>query len=135
LNFVPFLGADSPKAVKKLMALSEPGKTRQRKPGPLASSNPASKRTSSVSSLQSTNSNSSLHASSKSHLSRPHLLSGTSRVADSNNAKSHERSKSDVTAIKLSAESSSVTSLTSLKKGENFNCKLVEEFRVNHSMF
>lgn len=115
MNFVPFLGADSPKAVKKLMALSEPGKTRPRKPGPLASSNHASKRTSSVSSLQSTHSNSSLHASAKSHLSKPHLLSGTSRVGDSNNAKSHERSKSDVTAIKLSAESSSVTSLTSLK--------------------
>jgi len=57
-------GADSPKAVKKLMALSEPGKTRQRKPGPL-SSNQASKRTSSVSSIHSNNSSSSLQASAK----------------------------------------------------------------------
>ena len=124
MNSDIFSGADSPKAMKKLMALSEPGKTRPRKHGPLASSNQASKRTLSVSSLQSTNSNSSHHSASKFHTSKPHILTGTNRVADSNNAKGHERSKSDVTAIKLSAESSSVTSLSSLKKGDHYNCKL-----------
>ena len=41
--FFLILGADSPKAVKKLMGLSEPGKTRQRKRVPLSSSTHTSK--------------------------------------------------------------------------------------------
>ena len=121
------LGADSPKAVKKLMALSEPGKTKQRKPGPLSKSSQASKRTSSVSSIHSNNSSSSLQASSKANITNHHVYkpTDTSRVyptlgpsqSQTTVGKGHERSKSDVAGIKLSAESSSVTSLTSLKKG------------------
>jgi len=120
--------------VKKLMALSEPGKTRQRKPGPLSSSSQASKRTSSVSSIHSNNSSSSLQASTKGHTLKP---TGSSKAGDNARiypalgssssqtsvGKGHERSKSDVAGIKLSAESSSVTSLTSLKKGHTSNGK------------
>ena len=130
------LGADSPKAVKKLMALSEPGKTRQRKPGPLSSSQ-ASKRTSSVSSIHSNNSSSSLQAAAKAHTLKHH---GSNKAVDNvriypalgssssqtSVGKCHERSKSDVAGIKLSAESSSVTSLTSLKKGHTSNSKCLE---------
>ena len=113
------------------MALSEPGKTRQRKPGPL-SSNQTSKRTSSVSSIHSNNSSSSLQASAKALTLKHH---GSNKAADNvriyptlgssssqtSVGKGHERSKSDVAGIKLSAESSSVTSLTSLKKGHTSN--------------
>ena len=129
--FFLILGADSPKAVKKLMALSEPGKTRQRKPGPLSSSTNTSKRTASVSSIHSNNSTSSIQMSSKGHISKHHGFPGSIKAIDNTRiypplasshsqasvGKGHERSKSDVAGIKLSAESSSVTSLTSLKKG------------------
>ena len=118
------------------MALSEPGKTRQRKPGPL-SSNQTSKRTSSVSSIHSNNSSSSLQASAKALTLKHH---GSNKAADNvriyptlgssssqtSVGKGHERSKSDVAGIKLSAESSSVTSLTSLKKGHTSNGKCQE---------
>ena len=126
-------GAESPKAVKKLMALSEPGKTRPRKQGPFITSGQTSKRTSSVSSIQSTHSSSSLPPSAKGHKSKSNNLIGnqiscdktnvhysvsaSSACQSSSSVKSHERSKSDLSAIKLSAESSSVTSLPSLKKG------------------
>ena len=132
-NYFLQLGAESPKAVKKLMALSEPGKTRPRKQGPFTTSGQTSKRTSSVSSIQSTHSSSSLPPSAKGHKSKTNNLIGTQISCDKTNVhysvsassagqssssiKSHERSKSDLSAIKLSAESSSVTSLPSLKKG------------------
>ena len=71
--------------------------------------------------------------SSKGHISKHHGFPGSNKAIDntriypplaSSNSqtsvgKGHERSKSDVAGIKLSAESSSVTSLTSLKKGHS----------------
>ena len=142
INVYIFAGADSPKAVKKLMSLSEPGKTRPRKAGPpQATSNQPSKRTSSVSSLQSTHSNTSLQASSNVNISKQqivneiqnknaerskpklHSMLVPSASQSMVSAKGHERSKSDVISIKLSAESSSVTSLTAFKKGNRSNGK------------
>ena len=119
------------------MALSEPGKTRQRKPGPQSSSTHTSKRTASVSSIHSNNSSSSLQAPSKGTISKHHGFPGSNKAtgntkmypplasshSQSSVGKGHERSKSDVAGIKLSAESSSVTSLTSLKKGHISNGK------------
>ena len=133
------------------MALSEPGKTRPRKQGPFTTSGQTSKRTSSVSSIQSTHSSSSLPPSAKGHKSKSHNLIGnqiscdktnvpysasaSSACQSSSSVKSHERSKSDLSAIKLSAESSSVTSLPSLKKGlgnhgQQFGRNLVIKFCV-----
>ena len=124
-----FAGAGSPQAARKLMALSEPGKTRPRK---TVSSVQIANRTSSVSSYKSTHSNSSLKTASKSSPTdqtmapgRSASTSNSSRTITSmstastqgSHPKSHERSKSDVTSVKLSAESSSVTSLHALRKG------------------
>ena len=103
----------------------------------MASSGQKSNRTSSVSSLQSTHSNSSLQVSSKARISKytatgsqsnnsepsriPSALAPSS--VQSNNSKRHERARSDVTSVKLSAESSSVTSLTALKRGSHTHSK------------
>ena len=121
------------------MALSEPGKTRPRKAGPFSSSGQTSNRTTSVSSLQSTHSNSSIQSHTKSHISHPNIVTGGHRSGGSsskmpsgvpsstshaNNTKCHERSRSDVTSVKLSAESSSVTSLPAIKRGVGSNGKL-----------
>merc|ERR1719460_1868425 len=78
-------GAESPKAVKKLMALSEPGKTRPRKQGPFITSGQTSKRTSSVSSIQSTHSSSSLPPSAKGHKSKSNNLIGNQISCDKTN--------------------------------------------------
>ena len=80
---------------------------------------------------------SSLQASSKGSISKHHGFPGSNKATDNTRmypplasshsqtsvGKGHERSKSDVAGIKLSAESSSVTSLTSLKKGHISNGK------------
>ena len=86
------LGTDSPKAVRKLMALSEPGKTRRHQPK---------------------HSVSSLHTN-PSPTTSPKLL-----------RKGHERSASETAApVSLSAESSSVAALTTVRKGEATTSKL-----------
>merc|ERR1719510_133427 len=82
-------GTDSPQAVRKLMSLSEPGKTRQRRAKH------------SVSSLHSINS-----------------PPGSPPPTNAKKVKGHERSQSDCSVaqpVSLSAESSSVTSLPARK--------------------
>ena len=83
--FFSFPGTDSPKAVRKLMALSEPGKTRRHQPK---------------------HSVSSLHTNPSPTASPKSLRKG------------HERSASETAApVSLSAESSSVATLTTIRKG------------------
>ena len=88
LIYLLFLGTDSPKAVRKLMSLSEPGKTRRHQPK---------------------HSVSSLHTNPSPPTSpKGHRKAGTG----------HERSVSETAPpVSLSAESSSVAALTSIKKG------------------
>ena len=84
-----FQGTDSPQAVRKLMSLSEPGRTRQRRAKH------------SVSSLHSINS-----------------PPGSPPPTNAKKVKGHERSQSDCSVtqpVSLSAESSSVTSLPARK--------------------
>ena len=85
--FQLFSGTDSPKAVRKLMSLSEPGKTRRRH--------------------QPKHSVSSLHT----NPSPPPSPKGPRKSG-------HERSVSETApAVSLSAESSSVAALTTIRKG------------------
>ena len=89
-----FPGTDSPQAVRKLMALSEPGKTRQRR---------------------AKHSVSSLHSMNSSPPASPPPV-------NAKKVKGHERSQSDCSVtppVSLSAESSSVTSLQSRIKNAN----------------
>ena len=96
-----FTGTDSPQAVRKLMSLSEPGKTRQRIRGAKHS----------VSSLHSINS------------------PPGSPPTHPKKVKGHERSQSDSTSggnaqpVSLSAESSSVTSVPARKQSHNLTGK------------
>merc|ERR1711953_338692 len=86
-------GTDSPQAVRKLMSLSEPGKTRQRR---------------------AKHSVSSLHSMNSPPASPPPV--------NAKKVKGHERSQSDCSVtppVSLSAESSSVTSLQSRIKNAN----------------
>ena len=89
MSFLLFTGTASPQAVRKLMSLSEPGKTRQRRAKH------------SVSSLHSINS-----------------PPGSPPPTNAKKVKGHERSQSDCSVtqpVSLSAESSSVTSLPARK--------------------
>ena len=89
ISFLLFTGTASPQAVRKLMSLSEPGKTRQRRAKH------------SVSSLHSINS-----------------PPGSPPPTNAKKVKGHERSQSDCSVtqpVSLSAESSSVTSLPARK--------------------
>ena len=89
------------------MSLSEPGKTRPRK------------MTSSVSSKTSLHSNTSPVTSPVMSGRRRQIGSSSSSSGQIAAVQSHGRSKSDVTApISLSAESSSVTTLPALRRGE-----------------
>ena len=122
------------------MALSEPGKTRQRKPGSAfqPTQQPSSKRTPSISSIHSTNSSIQALASATAKVSASsiHTRGDPHLVADSGNSmsKNHERSKSDVTSVKLSAESSSVTSLAALKRGAISKGKFEINIKPDHSV-
>ena len=98
LHFIAYFmlwisGTDSPQAVRKLMSLSEPGKTRQRR---------------------AKHSVSSLHSMNSPPASPPPI--------NAKKVKGHERSQSDCSVtppVCLSAESSSVTSLQSRIKNAN----------------
>jgi len=108
----PKFGAESPQAVRKLMSLSEPGKSRPRK------------LTSSVSSKSSLHSNTSPTSSPSMNTRRRQQQ----QQGQGQGQTSHGRSKSEVTVpVSLSAESSSVTTLPALRRSATSNVMVAQQ--------